>query len=229
MPQWEFGKDDRSLVGSLNYSVHTVRPDIAEAVRILAHAQSNPTARSWMQGQHVLGYLKRTRDYGINYCADKGSEMIGYSDASYALVGEKSRSITGYVFKIAGGPISWKSYRQNAMASSTMAAEYMALSDATREAVWLRNLYGDVSGYMLFSPTTIYEDNEACIAVTSNRLISEKSKHIQVRFHVVRDHLEKGEIRLKPVPTDKQEADIFTKILSPPQFSHATEMLGIRP
>ena len=148
-----------------------------------------------------------------------GCDLVCFSDASYAFVNEMSRSITGYLFKIAGGPISWKSYRQHSVASSTMEAEYMALSDASRELVWLRNLYGDCTGRAITSPTVIYEDNEACIHITKNPSISDKSKHIQVRYHVVRSHYESGELTLKHIGTDKQQADIFTKVLAPPQFS----------
>lgn len=109
-----------------------------------------------------------------------------------------------------------------------MEAEYMALSDASRELVWLRNLYADVMGKVITTPTIVYEDNEACIHITKNPAISDKSKHIQVRYHIVRSHYENGELTLMHVGTDKQEADIFTKVLAPPKFSVACAMLGVK-
>ena len=134
------------------------RPDIAAAVGVLSQYMSRPSKDHWIGVKRVLRYLKGTLMYGLKFCAhEEEPELLGYSDTDWAGDVDTRRSTSGYVFQIGSSTVSWSSKKQATVAKSSTEAEYVALSSATQEAVWLRGLMGDL-GRQMDAPPTIYED-----------------------------------------------------------------------
>jgi hypothetical protein len=211
-----------SLVGSLQYAAIVSRPDIAFAVQALSRHLQCSGEEHWMAGKRVLRYLRGTRTLGIKYSAEgarDGEPLVGYaqelqgfSDADWAGDRETRRSTTGYVFKMAGGSVSWGSKLQQSVALSSAESEYMAASVATQEALYLRRLLGDL-GVEQRGPTVIWEDNQGCVALAKNPVHHQRTKHIDIRYHFVRECVASNEIDLVWIPTQDQQADLLTKAL----------------
>jgi hypothetical protein len=223
----------RSLVGKLNHAANWTRPDIRSAVRELSVNQNTPTDQDWIKGKRIARYLQGTADHGI--LLDPSSSgapgtpllLVGYCDASYGSDLPTRRSVIGYTFLLSGCCVTWFSKRQDSVALSTTEAEYVALSDGCKEAVWLRRLLSDL-GHKQAKPTILLEDNLACIAIASNPRDHSKTKHIDIKYHHVRERIANGEVSVSFIPTSKQLADIFTKGLPKPSFTSLRDALGIR-
>jgi hypothetical protein len=155
------------------------------------------------------------------YRQRSGSErdvLVGYADASWMSVPGSSRSVSGYLFVLNGAAVSWRCKVQSTVALSTAEAEFDALCAATREAVYLRGLLQEM-GIAQQSATTIYEDNQPCIALMHNPMTSSRTKHVALRFHFVREKLQGGEIEVEYCPTADMLADLLTKMLAAPQHA----------
>jgi hypothetical protein len=212
------------LVGALLYLSTCTRPDIAQAVGVLTRYMSNPSSEHWLAAKAVLRYIAGTLDYGVIYNANKPG-LVAYCDADYAGDIDTRRSTTGYVFIMHGGAISWNSRLQPTVAVSTTEAEYMAASSAVKEALWLRLLLGDL-GYAM--PTmTINCDNQGAIKLLKNPIASQRSKHIDIQHHFVRERVARGEIAFQYCDTKKMTADIMTKALPKPKFDDCRISMGI--
>ena len=215
----------QSAVGSLLYLSNWTRPDIAFAVSNVAKFSSNPTQEHWIAVKRILRYIKGTVNVGINYTMDT-SDIFGYCDADWAGDRNDRKSTSGYVFNLAGGPISWRSKKQTCIALSTAEAEYVALAYAAQEAVWLRKLMSHFEGRQAAS-ITVFDDSQSAIAMTKNPQFHGKTKHIAIKYHFVREEVEKGTINLKYCQTDNMIADILTKGLSKDKHDKLKKMMGL--
>ena len=164
----------------------------------------------------MLRYLKGTIDLGLVLGGQDSCIMTGYCDSDWASDTVTRRSRTGYVFTMNGGAVSWKSQHQPTVALSTAEAEYMALTAAIQEVIFLRQLL-DSMGVKQSEPTMIFEDNQACIALSKNSLVNTRSKHIDIKYHFNREKVESGEVVLKYCPSAEMIADVMTKPLPAPQ------------
>jgi transposase InsO family protein len=216
----------QSAIGSLMYLSVSTRPDIAYAVGTLARFSSKPTKEHWTALKRVLRYLKGTTKHGILYSQKNSGECVGYSDADWAGDINDRKSTSGYVFQIGGAPVTWRSKKQACVALSTAEAEYIALSSAAQESIWLRRLTSEL-GSPPETATTIYEDNQSAIAMTKNPQFHGRAKHIDIKYHFIREHVNSGNITLKYCPTDEMTADILTKPLSTEQFCKLRKKAGI--
>ncbi|KAG6612000.1 RxLR effector candidate protein [Phytophthora cinnamomi] len=171
-------------------------------------------------------YLKTTQDLGLVFNGRTKGELFGYADANWAGDLDTRRSTTGYVFFLNGSAISWKSKRQPTVATSSTEAEYMALYNATQEAVWLRQLLKDV-GAECVGATTIFQDNQGCIALAKNPAYHSRTKHIHLKYHFLREKVEDKIIVLEYKPTDEMVADGFTKALARPKHRQFIVGLGM--
>jgi len=190
--------------------------------------------------RRVLAYLKGTINYSIVYSGDNNSDIqaftrafhpdqiLGFSDADYAMDKDDRKSQTGYVFMINNGPVSWTSHKQNSVALSTMEAEYMSLSDASREAIVRTRLYSDLEISTASSPL-LYSDSTSALSLTDESAPYQRSKHIDTRYHFIRDILEKGEIQVDYVPSEQNPADVFTKALNADSHHQCVQGMGLRP
>ena len=177
--------------------------------------------------KRVLRYLKGTADHGILYQKQKsGSTCVGFSDADWAGDVSDRRSTSGYVFCMNGGVISWKSKKQDCVSLSTAEAEYVALSSAAQESVWLKKLITEL-GRPPSGPMTIYEDNQSAIAMCKNPQYHGRAKHIDIKHHFVREKVANKNIALEYCSTSDMAADMFTKGLSREQFCTLRRKIGI--
>lgn len=212
-PNGEVSRDYMSLVGSLLYAAMVTRPDISFAVQALGrHLQSSSDAH-WTAGKRILRYLKGTKDIGLVYGESAhGITLKGFADADWATDKDTRRSVTGYVFELGGAAITWNSKLQPTVALSTSEAEYMAACAATQEAIHLRRLLGDL-GFPQEGPTVILEDNMGCICMSENPVMHRRTKHIDIKFHFIREAIERGDVILTFTSTSTQVADLLTKPL----------------
>jgi hypothetical protein len=216
----------RAIVGSLQYLTLSTRPDLAFAVGFAARKTANPQIEDWHALQHLLGYLAGTVDYGLVYHKDE-AEIVGYCDSDWA--GDKTdrKSTSGYAFIYGGAAISWKCKKQSVVARSTAEAEIVALDLAAREALWLRRMGQEIFEHG-HSPIVIHEDNEAAIAISNKSQRTERTKHIDVQFFAVCDDIANKRLRVSPVASEDNVADIFTKPLAAEKFRKFRAELGVR-
>lgn len=199
-----------TLVGSMLYLACCTRPDISYTVGVLTRFMSNPTMAHWLAAKSLLRYLAATTDYGITYTSTD-LQLHGYCDADFAADPDTRRSITGFVFKLAGGAISWSSKRQPTVAASTTEAEYMAASAAVKEALWLKHLLNDFG--ITTGTVSILGDNQSALKLLRNPISSGRTKHIDVAHHFARERVARKEIDFSYIPTAEQVADVLTKAL----------------
>ena len=217
-----------SAVGSLMYAMLCTRPDICYAVGLVSRFQSNPGVAHWQAVKRILRYLKGTSDYVLCY-QGKDLQLIGYSDADWGGDPDERKSTSGYAFLLGGGAISWCSKKQSCIALSTMEAEYIACSAAVQEGVWLKRFIERLGVFAVpKGPATIYSDSTAAIAYSKDPKYHSKAKHIEMRYHYVRDMVAQKEVILVHVSTSKMLADPLTKPIARDQFSAHVKMLGLR-
>lgn len=201
----------RQAVGSLNYLSVGTRPDISYAVYHVSTKMVNPTVSDWKEILRIFRYLRGTIDLKLTYRCNLQSESLhGFSDASYASR-PKAKSMSGYVFLMNGGAITWRAKKQNVTATSSTEAEYVALADAAREAVWLRQITGEISSN--YASLLILEDNQSSINSAKGNTDHSRSKHIDVKHHFIRDMVKSKKVKLDHIATENMTADILTKPL----------------
>ena len=171
-------------MGSLLYATVATRPDISQALGVLSRFNAGLTEAHLTATKRILRYLKGTIDLSPQYKRTENAKVLGFSDADWDSNMDNRHSTTGNVFVMSSGPIIWLSQKQATVALST-AAEYIALSSASQEAVWLRKLLSDLDENYS-DPITIMEDNQGAIAMTKNPIGHKPTKHIDIRCHFVR-------------------------------------------
>ena len=220
------------LLGELQFLANATRPDIAHAINRLAAYTANPSLQHTGALKRILRYLAGTKAYGIKYSNSSPSSsesmttnnpnfIFGYADAAFANQ-DDCKSTSGYVFMVAGGAITWRSKKQTTVALSSTEAEYVALAEAAREACWLRNLFGEL-GYPQTHSTQIKGDNNGSIAMARNPQFHQRSKHIAIRWHLIRDLISDNILTIEECRDPEQTADVLTK------FSHALNITNISP
>ncbi|SGZ30839.1 BQ5605_C046g12241 [Microbotryum silenes-dioicae] len=216
-------------IGSLLYISLGTRPDIAFAVSYLSRFANNPGRRHWIAVKHVLRYLRATYRDELLYARGpaKVTGVVGYSDANWGACVDTSISTMGYVFYLAGAAVSWSSKRQTRVADSTTDAEYLALSHAGKEAIYLTQLLSELHVSPI-AAAHIFTDNKAAAAVAHDPVRTSGTRHIRLREHFVRDMVNRGDISLSHVGTADMVADVFTKALGPKIFGTHCFALGLR-
>ena len=214
------------LVGSLLYAAIVSRPDISYAVNRLSRFMQSPAPEHFAAGKRVLRYLRGTLTLGITYSGHVHDAMLlrGFSDSDWAGDMDTRRSTTGFVFMLSGGAVSWESKLQPTVAGSSTEAEYMAAYFAVQEALYLRELLGDMMLAQV-GATVIAEDNQGAIALANNAVWHKRTKHIATKYHFVRDRVATGEVRLDYIKTDDQAADMLTKALPAPALKRFREFV----
>jgi hypothetical protein len=220
------------------YAMTETRPDLAVTISTLSQFLANPSKEHQQAAKRALRYLQGSKNYGITLGQTQGilseqlqyeaGQLHGYVDASYAQNLVDRRSTTGYVFMLGNGPISWTSKRQPTVALSSCEAEYMAETQAAKEAIWLRRLLLEL-GYTGPDVQTvrIYADNQGSMALAKNPEYHARTKHIDTQWHFVREQVGLGTIELTYIPTNEQLADGLTKALGGPDFQRFVRGLGL--
>ena len=220
------GTKYRTLLGKLMHLAVWTRPDIAVDVGHGAKVQDNATEGDWKALLRIVGYLNSTPAHGLIYERETAVEasnrrigkrgcIEGYVDADYAEDETDRKSVTGYVFFMAGAPIAWRSKKQACTSLSTTESEYVAATMAAQEAAWISRIaknFGIDTGTM-----TLWEDNMGCIARTQKdpHYFRARAKHIATRYHYIRHQVKDGHIELEYCPTSEMAADMLTKRLAP--------------
>ena len=214
------------MVGSLMYLTAS-RPDIVFAVSLAAHFQSDPRESHVANLKRVFRYLKGTDNLCLWYPKHCNFTLVGYTDVDYAgyLIDQKSTS--GMAQFLGPCLVSWGSRKQNSIALSTTEAEYIAAAACCTQLLWLKQQLTDFG--ISFGPLEIRCDNTSAIDISKNPVHHSRTKHIDIRHHFLRDHVEKKNIKLKHCRTEDQIADIFTKALPRETFVHLRLLLGLIP
>ena len=219
-----------SIIGSLMWISQSLRPDISFAVSLLSRFGVNPTEEHLRVSKRVLRYLKGTAGMALTLgnfsIASVETALSGYCDADYAGDINTRRSTTGYLFKYMGSSISWGSVRQATVALSTCEAEYMALAEALKEGMWLSRVLKDL-GY-LQDCFILFCDNQGAIALSENPGKHSRSKHIDVRYHFIRERVDDGQVDIRHVGTLNQAADMLTKALNNVKHTHNCQLVGLK-
>ena len=198
----------RELVGSLIHAMNYTRPDIAYTVSALTRYMHSPRTPHWKAAKHVLRYLKKTKEMGIEF-SGKG-EFYGAVDSDWGMCPNTSKSTSGYCFWFAGGPISWQSQRQKVVADSSTEAELHAAHYAVKECKWLRDVLSDL-GELKAEPTTIFEDNQGLLKITENTQALDRCRHVSRQANSLRESIRHKIIKLEYIASKENPADIFTK------------------
>ena len=215
----------RSVVGSLVYATICTRPDLSWILSKLSQYLHVPvTNQRWAAVKRVLRYIKGTLDYKLQFKRADGN-LCGYSDADWGGSTDR-RSTSGYCFKFADSSvISWKTRKQPTIALSTCEAEYMALASATQEALYLIKLMQEIDEAFEQKNIEIFDDSQSAIALAHNPVSHGRTKHIDIKFHFIRHHVNVGNIVLKYVPTSLMLADVFTKGVEKQKLAWACTLL----
>ncbi|PPQ85111.1 hypothetical protein CVT26_005400 [Gymnopilus dilepis] len=214
----------QEAVGSLMYASLSTRPDITYAVQVVSRFAKNPGPAHWEAVQQIFRYLKGTKDLWLTF-GGKVKELTGYADADGSMA-EDRHAISGYTFLLHGGAVSWSTKRQEIISLSTTESEYVAVTYASKEALWLRSLISQLFDTTLTS-TTLFSDNQSAITLTKDHQYHARTKHIDIRFHFIRWIVENGSLHLVYCPTDEMVADVLTKALPSPKVKHFASELGL--
>lgn len=215
-----------SVVGSIMYAMVCTRPDISHAVIIVSRYMSCPGREHWLAVKWILRYLRGFVDLCLVYdkstCFDKVTSFV---DSDYAGDLDRRRSLTGYVLKLAGGLISWRATLQSTVALSTTEAEYMAITEAVKEALWLK---GSVNSLGLHQDSiVVFCNRQSAIHLSKNQMFHERIKHIDVRYHFVREHISHGDVMISEVTTEENQTNMLTKSISTCKFKHCLDLTSI--
>ncbi|XP_050946899.1 secreted RxLR effector protein 161-like [Cucumis melo] len=210
----------RQLVGSLIYLTLT-RPDISYSVAVVSRYMPKPKKPQLETVRRILRYLRRTTEYGLLYKKGQDCKLEGFYDADYAEDHDTRRSTTRYLFKLGCGAVSWCSKKQLTVALSTTEAEYGAATMAAQENMWIKQLMKDLRQEINHA-AILYYDNLSGVYLAENPVFHARTKHVEVHYHFIREKVLQEEIEMKPIKTEDQIADIFTKDL--PATKH-TEFL----
>ena len=203
----------QELIGSLLYLSKCTRPGIAFAVSRLSWFMSSYDESHWKAAKEVLRYLKGTANVGISYSPENQIVITGYTDSDYAGDKVERKSTSGYLLTLNESPITWCSQKQGCVALSSTEAEYVALASGAKEAVWIRHSMREQE-----DPTVIHVDNQSCIRLALNPEFHRRSKHIDTKYHVTRDLIERKSIEVDFVPSEEKFADSLTKPLVKAKF-----------
>ena len=217
----------RSAIGSLMYLMICTRPDISFAVYRLSQHKENPTYLHWNAVKRLLRYINGTRNVGLKYFPEDNIRLVGFADSDWAGFTDSRKSTEGYVFSLCGGAVSWKSKKETVVALSTCEAEYISICSATKEAVWLSRIVNDILGVKNTTPVPLHIENDGSIDLAKNETISQRTNHIDIRYHFIREALSDGRVSLHHAGSSDQAADPLTKSLAHPAHKKLCKTMGL--
>jgi len=217
----------RSIVGSLRYLLHT-RPDLAFSVGIVSRFMESPKEEHMAAVKQILRYLKGSTGVGFTYRKSpvRNVNFVGYSDSDLAGDVDDRKSTTGVIFFLGDNPISWFSRKQKVVALSSCEAEYIAASAAACQGVWLEALRAELMEQSS-QRIMLRIDNQSAISLCKNPVFHDQSKHIDTKYHYIRENVENGRIAVEHVGTSEQLADMLTKPLSRIRFAELRHRIGV--
>nr|GEV84677.1 ribonuclease H-like domain, reverse transcriptase, RNA-dependent DNA polymerase [Tanacetum cinerariifolium] len=215
----------RSLIGCLRYLLHT-RPNLIYSVGLLSRFMQEPREQHMKAIRHVLRYVKGTKDYGITYKHNGGNKIHGYSDSSYGVNTQEGKGTTGIIFYYGESLISWSTHKQATVALLSCESEFIAATTTATHALWLKRLLSKLTNSEE-DKVTIRVDNKSAIALMKNPVFHEKRKHIDTKYHFIRECVEREDIQVEFVSEEYQRADILKKALSKIRFLTMRQLIGL--
>lgn len=215
----------RRLIGKLLY-LNMTRPDISYAIQQLSQFLHQPRAPHFSAALHVLKYLKGTLNVGLFYSNQNNLELTAYSDSDWGTCAYTGKSLTGYSVFIGDALVSWKTKKQKVTSKSSTEAEYRSMSQTTSEVVWLEALFQDL-GVMVPKPIKLYCDNKSAKYIAEHEVFHERTKHLKLDCHYIRDHVEAAFITLEHINSSLQLADLMTKPLGADQHRFLCDKIGL--
>ncbi|KMQ88095.1 retrovirus-related pol polyprotein from transposon tnt 1-94 [Lasius niger] len=215
----------RELIGSLMYVALATRPDIAHAVSVLSQFNRQYNRSIWTEAKHVFRYLKKTINLALCFSPTQ-ENLYGFVNADWGNCTIDRRSYTGTAFVLAGAAISWKSRKQRTVALSSTEAEYMGLTDAAKKAVYLIGFLKEL-GLNALTNVVIFNDNQGTGELARNLVYHGRSKHIDVRYHFIREVLASQSVKLEYKSTEQMPADVLTKALASGKHEFCVRSLGL--
>lgn len=216
----------QQAIGSLLYLAQGTQPDISFAVNTMSRFNKDYTAAHWTAVKRIFRYLQGTKDFKLVYTKDGNENITGYCDADWASDVRDRKSSTGYVFMLQDGAISWRSQKQQTVALSTAEAEYMSMSSAAQEALWLQQLHTEL-GQQKNNPLIIFCDNQSAIKLSNNYCYLPRSKHIDIRYHFLKDHVSNLDIKYCYIKGEEMVADNLTKGTSVDKHLYCLTKMGL--
>ena len=210
----------QEVVGCLQWIATCTRPDISFTSSYLARYLNDPTDHQWQTAMGAVSYLLNTKTVGLTFGGCSPRPLEGWVDSDHGGCVLTRRSTTGWVFELNGSIIAWSSKRQATVSTSTSESEYVAVSEAAKEAVWLRGMLEELGCRQ--PQTSLHGDNQGSIHLANRPAIHSRTKHIDIRHHPI----ERGMVKLDYVPTADQKADVLTKALPRPR--HESNLLALR-
>ncbi|XP_031281541.1 secreted RxLR effector protein 161-like [Pistacia vera] len=216
-----------NIIGSVMYGMIGTRLDLSFAISLLSRFMSNPGAEHWTTLKWVIRYINSTHGVGLEYCNRGVSlDLVGFVDADFVGDKDSRKSTTSYYFTLGGNCISWKTQLQPIVTLSLTEVEYVAVADVFKEAFWLKGILSEAS--LTNGTVIIYSDGQSTIHLSKNPVYHERTKHMDVRFHFVRDLVMQGIIDLKKVNTEDNPVDMGTKIVTLAKFKRCLNLLFIK-
>ena len=191
----------KSIVGSLMYLTAT-RPDIMHVVSLISRFMEKPKDAHWQAGKRILRYVKGTKRYGILYTATECSDLVGYTDSDWVGSVDDRKSTSGYVFHMGSGAISWASKKHLIVALSTAEAEYVAATAVVCQEIWMKRMLRSLCQEKT-KGTVIFCDNSSAIALSKNYVFHKRMKHIDAKYHYIRELVSNEEIFLQHYRTEE--------------------------
>ncbi|CAM8976219.1 unnamed protein product [Rhodiola kirilowii] len=216
----------RSIVGALQY-VTITRPEISYSVNRVCQFMHSPSDHHWAAVKRILRYLKGTIDDGLLFRPSRDSRLVCFADAGWASDPDDCRSQHGFSIYFGGNLVSWSSRKQKVVARSSTEAEYRAIAFASAELIWLRQLLQEMSMSSVQAPILLC-DNISATFLTANPVFHQRSKHIKIDYHFVREQVQSGELVVRHIKSVDQIADIFTKAVGTSRFKNLRFKLLVR-
>lgn len=217
----------QEAIGSLLYIANATRPDLAFAVNDLSRFNKSHSEPHWKAVKRVFRYLKGTWDMKLTYqLNDLGKKIIAYCDSDWGSEEDERRSCSGYVVMMCGGAVSWQSKKQTLTAQSSTEAEYIALSCAVKETIWLNSLAEEIAPE-LKQTVTLMCDNQGAIQLAKSEGYRSRSKHIALKYHHIRENVANKDIDLQHIGTEEMIADSLTKAVFGSKTLYCTTHMGL--
>ena len=217
-----------SAIGSIMYTMLCTRPDVLNALSITSRYQSDLRKGHWVAVKNILKYMRRTKDLFLIY-GDSDLIVSGYTDASFQSDRDYFKSQSGYVFTLNGGAVSWKSSKQDTTSNSTTKLEYIAASEAAKEAVWIRKSIAKLGVTLsIVDSIPLYCDNNGAIAQAKEPRSHQRSKNVLRIYHLIREIIGRHDVIIEKVPTDQNIDDPLTKPFPQTKFNSHVLAYGMR-
>jgi len=215
-----------NVIGTIMYSMISTRPDLAYSISLLSRYMSNPGKSHWEALKYVLKYINSSLQVGLNFEKRSNTlDLVGYVDSDFAGDRDSRKSTTTYFFTLGGNCFSWKSQLQPLVTLSSTEIEYVAVIDAFKEAIWLQGLLQEIN--LLQGKVKVFSDSQSAIHLCKNPVYHERTKHVDVKYHFVRNQICNGTVEILKVPTEDNPADIGTKVVTVAKFKHCLGLLHV--